>query len=215
MTAEGAETAENLNWITERVIGAAMRVHQALGPGLLESAYEACLAFELADGGMQVVQQQPLPVVYRNVRLSCGYRLDFIVEVKARAAQKPLFDAVRRAGAHDRVLAAAERERDRDLFAGYEGPISESGDRMRTMYKLHRLRLIALWRPRHGSVQLPLEYDGRRVVTERLVRELKGKGLVVQVWTVNEPADMRQLLDWGVDGVLSDRPDLLAEVMGR
>ena len=60
MTAEGAETAENLNRITERVIGAAMRVHQALGPGLLESAYEACLAFELADSGMKVVQRQPL-----------------------------------------------------------------------------------------------------------------------------------------------------------
>jgi GxxExxY protein len=80
MTAEGAETAENLNRITERVIGAAMRVHQALGPGLLESAYEACLAFELTHSGMRVVQQQPLPVVYRDVRLSCGYRLDFIVE---------------------------------------------------------------------------------------------------------------------------------------
>lgn len=99
MTAEGAETAENLNRITERVIGAAMRVHQALGPGLLESAYEACLAFELADSGMKVVQQQPLPVVYRNVRLSCGYRLDFIVEdrviveVKAISRLEPIHDA--------------------------------------------------------------------------------------------------------------------------
>lgn len=99
MTAEGAETAESLNRITERVIGAAMRVHQALGPGLLESAYEACLAFELADSGMKVVQQQPLPVVYRNVRLSCGYRLDFIVddrvivEVKAISRLEPIHDA--------------------------------------------------------------------------------------------------------------------------
>ena len=99
MTAEDAETAENLNRITERVIGAAMRVHQALGPGLLESAYEACLAFELADGGMKVVQQQPLPVVYRNVRLNCGYRLDLviddrvIVEVKAVSRLEPIHEA--------------------------------------------------------------------------------------------------------------------------
>lgn len=99
MTAERAETAESLNRITERVIGAAMRVHQALGPGLLESAYEACLAFELADGGMTVVQQQPLPVVYRNVRLNCGYRLDLIVEdrviveVKSVSRLEPIHEA--------------------------------------------------------------------------------------------------------------------------
>jgi GxxExxY protein len=99
MTAEGAETAEKLNRITERVIGAAMKVHQALGPGLLESAYEACLAFELTDGGIKVVQQQPLPVVYRNVRLSCGYRLDLIVEdrviveVKAVSRLEPIHEA--------------------------------------------------------------------------------------------------------------------------
>lgn len=139
----------------------------------------------------------------------------FIVEVKAGAAQKPLFDAVRRVGAHARVLAAAEFDRNRDLFDGYPGPVSESGDRMRTMFKLHRLHLMPLWRPKGVAVQFPLEYEGRRVVNRRIVRELKRKGLVVQVWTVNEPADMRMLLDWGVDGVLSDRPDLLAEVMGR
>lgn len=139
----------------------------------------------------------------------------FIVEVKAGAAQQPLFDAVRRAGAHERVLAAADRDRNRDRFDGYPGPVSESGDRMRRMYRLHRLHLMPLWRPRSVAVQLPLEYEGERVVTERLVRELEGKGLVVQVWTVNDPVDMRTLLDWGVDGVLSDRPDLLAAVMGR
>jgi glycerophosphoryl diester phosphodiesterase len=142
-------------------------------------------------------------------------RMRFIVEVKAGAAQEPLFDAVRRAGAHDRVLAAAEFDRDRDRFGDYPGPVSESGDRMRTMYKMHRLHLMPLWRPKGLAVELPFEYDGRRVVTERLVRELKRKRLIVQVWTVNEPADMRQLLDWGVDGVLSDRPDLLGQVMGR
>lgn len=98
-TAESAETAESLNRITEGVIGAAMRVHQALGPGLLESAYEACLAFEMADRGMKVIQQQPLPVVYRNVRLNCGYRLDFvvedrvIVEVKSVSRLEPIHEA--------------------------------------------------------------------------------------------------------------------------
>ena len=74
--------AEEMNRITETVIQAAMEVHRALGPGLLESAYEACLAFELAQRGLKVEQQKPLPVVYKEVRLDCGYRLDLLVEEK-------------------------------------------------------------------------------------------------------------------------------------
>jgi len=71
---------ERLNRITESIIDAAIEVHRALGPGLLESAYEACLAFELAQRGLKVEQQKPLPVVYREVKLDCGYRLDLLVE---------------------------------------------------------------------------------------------------------------------------------------
>ena len=71
---------ENLDRITDSIIGAAIEVHRALGPGLLESAYEACLAFELAQHGLVVEQQKPLPVVYREVKLDCGYRLDLLVE---------------------------------------------------------------------------------------------------------------------------------------
>lgn len=72
--------AERLNRITEQIIGAAIAVHRALGPGLLESAYEACLAFELRQRGLKVEQQRPVPVVYREVKLDCGYRLDLLVE---------------------------------------------------------------------------------------------------------------------------------------
>jgi GxxExxY protein len=70
----------NLDWITESIIGAAIEVHRALGPGLLESAYEACLAFELAQHDLGVERQKALPVVYRGVKLDCGYRLDLLVE---------------------------------------------------------------------------------------------------------------------------------------
>ena len=72
--------AEKLNQITERIIGAAIRVHEALGPGLLESAYEACLAFELAELQLHVERQKPMPLLYRGVKLDCGYRLDLMVE---------------------------------------------------------------------------------------------------------------------------------------
>lgn len=90
---------ERLNWITENIIRAAIEVHRALGPGLLESAYEACLAFELSQRGLKVEQQKPLPVVYRDVKLECGYCIDLlvedsvIVEIKAVDALMPIHQA--------------------------------------------------------------------------------------------------------------------------
>ncbi len=70
----------DVNRVTREIIGAAIAVHRELGPGLLESAYEACLAYELTQRGLKVEQQKPLPVVYRDVHLECGYRLDLVVE---------------------------------------------------------------------------------------------------------------------------------------
>jgi GxxExxY protein len=71
---------ETYNKITRSIIGAAIEVHQALGPGLLESAYEACLAYELGVMGLKVETQKPLPLVYKNVKLDCGYRLDMLIK---------------------------------------------------------------------------------------------------------------------------------------
>jgi GxxExxY protein len=80
--------------ITEQILGAAIAVHRALGPGLLESTYEACLAFELLDRGLAIVRQAALPVVYRGVRIDCGYRLDLVVEgrviVEIKAVERVL-----------------------------------------------------------------------------------------------------------------------------
>ncbi len=69
-----------LNNVTSGIIGAAIDVHRALGPGLLESAYEACLAYELIQREMKVEQQKPLPLIYRDVQLDCGYRIDLLVD---------------------------------------------------------------------------------------------------------------------------------------
>jgi len=71
---------ERLNRITESIIGAAIEVHRASGPSLLESAHETCLAFELVERGLKVERQKALPVVYQEVKLDCGYRLDLLVE---------------------------------------------------------------------------------------------------------------------------------------
>lgn len=66
--------------ITDKVIGAAIEVHKHLGPGLLESAYQHCLAYEMSQRGLQFEMEKPLPVRYKHVALDCGYRLDFLVE---------------------------------------------------------------------------------------------------------------------------------------
>ena len=85
--------------ITDRILGAAIVVHRALGPGLLESTYEACLVYELTDRGMEVERQKPLPVDYRGVRIDCGYRIDLlvqnqvIVELKAVERLLPVHEA--------------------------------------------------------------------------------------------------------------------------
>jgi GxxExxY protein len=70
------------NSITQKIIGCAIKVHKSLGPGLLESAYQACLYYEMVKSGLQVEKEKPLPLVYEEVKLDCGYRLDFIVEGK-------------------------------------------------------------------------------------------------------------------------------------
>jgi GxxExxY protein len=70
----------SLDEVTEAVIGAAIAVHRALGPGLLESTYEACLVHELSKRGFSVERQKALPVVYDGVHLDCGYRIDLLVE---------------------------------------------------------------------------------------------------------------------------------------
>lgn len=74
------DAEENLNKITERVIGACIEIHRQLGPGLLESAYEECLCYELAQHGLEFERQKPLPVIYKGVKLDCGYRLDIVVD---------------------------------------------------------------------------------------------------------------------------------------
>jgi GxxExxY protein len=74
------EEKDRLDSITRQIIGAAIEVHRRLGPGLLESAYQTCLAFELRQMRLKIEEQKPLPVVYRDVKLDCGYRLDLVVE---------------------------------------------------------------------------------------------------------------------------------------
>ncbi len=74
--------AVELDRVTQDIIGAAIEVHRALGPGLLESAYEACLTFDLMERGHHVEAQKPLLLAYKGVKLDCAYRLDLLVDEK-------------------------------------------------------------------------------------------------------------------------------------
>ncbi len=73
-------TIMELNKITEKIIGCAIEVHKLLGPGLLESAYEECLTYELTKVGLKAERQKPVPVIYKEIHLECGYRIDILVE---------------------------------------------------------------------------------------------------------------------------------------
>jgi GxxExxY protein len=90
---------KNFNELTEAIIGAAMEVHRALGPGLLESTYEMCLCRELSIRGIPFERQIPIPVEYKGVNLDCGYRADIVVdgtillENKAIESLLPIHDA--------------------------------------------------------------------------------------------------------------------------
>jgi GxxExxY protein len=66
--------------LAREIIGAALKVHRKLGPGLLKSAYETCLAYELQSLGMKVERQKPIPLIYEHVKLDCGCRADLVVE---------------------------------------------------------------------------------------------------------------------------------------
>jgi GxxExxY protein len=84
------------NELTHAIIAAAIEVHKRLGPGLLESAYRVCLAYELRKRGFEVVEEKPVPVIYDDVKLECGFRADLlvngqvVVELKAKSEIHPV-----------------------------------------------------------------------------------------------------------------------------
>ena len=137
----------------------------------------------------------------------------FTVEVKVGAAQEPLFATIKRFNARDRVIAAGMADTDRTMFCDYRGAVSASGNELRRYWIRHRLALGRFAIPRCDVVQMCEEWQGHRLLTQRLVRQLKRAGIPVHVWTVNEVADMHRLLDWGVDGILTDYPDRLGRVL--
>jgi GxxExxY protein len=93
------KTDSRINLLTEKIIGSAITVHKQLGPGLLESVYEECLAYEFTRDGLSFQRQLQVPVIYKDIRMECGFRVDLLVEhqvvVELKAVEQlgPLHEA--------------------------------------------------------------------------------------------------------------------------
>jgi len=135
------------------------------------------------------------------------------IEAKESAVARPLVDVVRRHGAEQRVLVAAEHEASRRDARGYPGPWGASARQLKAFWALHWLPGGSPWAPTADIFQVPESHGRLKVVTPRFVRAAHRLGIPVQVWTVNRVEDMHRLLDLGVDGIQTDRPDLLAAVL--
>jgi glycerophosphoryl diester phosphodiesterase len=134
------------------------------------------------------------------------------VEIKDARAQEAVWETIREAKAEHRVLVAAGDRRNRTRFGAYRGPTSAAYQEMYAFYALHRARCARFWRPPVDAFQMPDVHNGKRVLNPRWVEEAHALNMAVHVWTIDDEADMRRLLDWKVDGIITDRPDRLARV---
>jgi glycerophosphoryl diester phosphodiesterase len=135
------------------------------------------------------------------------------VECKSPDVAGPLTQVVARHRAHDRVLIAADREVFRRGARGYSGPWGVSREQGLLFWMMHFLPGGGPYTPRADVFQIPEIWRGHRIVTPRFIREAHRRNIPVQVWTVNAVDDMRRLLDWGADGIQTDRPDLLSALL--
>lgn len=131
-------------------------------------------------------------------------------------AEKVVLNVLREAGVADRVLVASADHRVLRRFRRASAGEFDTGASRREIavfYGLSRLRLERLIRPVYAALQVPVDYGPLRILTPRFVRAAHSVGVRVDVWTINEPGRMRGVLDLGADAVMTDRPDVLAEVL--
>ena len=134
------------------------------------------------------------------------------VEMKDGRAAARTREVIASAAAGHRVLLAAGRRADRLAAGDYPGATSAGEEDLRRFYLLHRMRLARLHRPAIDAFQMPLRHRGRELPTARFVADAHRLNLAVHVWTVDQVDAMERLLDRGVDGIVTDRPDRLAAV---
>jgi glycerophosphoryl diester phosphodiesterase len=140
------------------------------------------------------------------------------VEIKGERAgiEEAVWRIIEKAGAENRTLVVSEStptiRRFREVSGGRVATASSRAELI-LFYVLGRLGLGRLVRPRYRSLQGPETYHGLRIVTPGFIRAAHERGLRVDVWTIDSEADMRRMLGYGVDGIMTDRPDVLAELL--
>jgi glycerophosphoryl diester phosphodiesterase len=140
------------------------------------------------------------------------------VEIKGErpGIEEAVWRIIEEAGAEHRTLVASESSptirRFREVSGGRVATASSSAELI-SFYLLSRLGLSRSARPRYQALQGPETYHGLRIVTPGFIRAAHGQGLRVDVWTIDSEADMRRLLGYGVDGIMTDRPDVLAKLL--
>jgi glycerophosphoryl diester phosphodiesterase len=142
-----------------------------------------------------------------------GIRMN--VEAKDARAAPGLVEAVLKHGAQDRVLVAAEYERNRRSVLGYPGPWGASRTDLYKFFLAIHMPFAGAFTPSCDALQIPETYRGIPVLTRRFLREAHRRNLPIHVWTVDRKEDMERFLSMGVDGIQTDRPDRLAEVLCR
>jgi len=140
-----------------------------------------------------------------------GVRMN--VDAKDPAAMPGLVRAVMERRETHRVLLASGTDVGRAERAGYPGATSATEAQIRRFHFFHRLPFGGPYTPRVDALQTPFRWEGKLVTSRRFIREAHRRNVAVHVWTVDDPAEMRTLLEWGVDGIQTDRPDLLAQVL--
>jgi glycerophosphoryl diester phosphodiesterase len=135
------------------------------------------------------------------------------VEAKEPQVAGPLVEVIERHSAEHRVLVAAEFERSRRTVRQYPGPWGASRYQVFWFWVGHLLPWGNPFTPQADVLQVPEIWKGLRIVSTRFIRQAHARNLPVHVWTVDDPGDMRRLINWGVDAVQSDRPDVLASVL--
>ncbi len=146
------------------------------------------------------------------------YKVNIDIKEEQLGVEATLLETIEDAGAGDRVLVVSEMpavvERVREL-SGNNISTGASRQEIGNFYRLSRLRLEFLIHPLYDALQVPVEYGGREVVTSRFLKAAHGRGVRVDVWTIDDPDEMRRLLDLGVDVIMTNRPEVLEGVLGE
>ncbi|GAB4420497.1 MAG: glycerophosphodiester phosphodiesterase [Anaerolineales bacterium] len=196
------------------------------GTGLLEEmtleevkALDAGYAWTPDDGATYPFRGQgvTVPTLEEVFQAFPEYRMVIEIKKTERSMAEPFCDLIRAYQMEDQVLVASFHDERMEAFRRVCPEVATSSARQETtvFVLLSKVYLGRAFSPAFQSLQVPRESSGITVMTEGFVRAVHERGLRVEPWTINDPAEMQKYIDWGVDGIITDRPDLMLDVLKR